>query len=486
MQSVGGLNRSDVINALKWSAAGKFAAQLLTWAMTLWVVRLLSPSDYGLMAMASIFIALLALMNEFGLSSAIIQRAEMPALLMRRAFGVVIVSNVACAAVLVLGAPLVASFFREPQLTSIVRVLSVQFVLSSWSVVPGAVLVRRLDFKNKTAVDVVAQLVTGVATVAVAYRGFGVWALVVGSLLGTLMKSVGYTLAARLVIRPSFSLRGVSDLLTYGGNIVMQRILWFIYTKADEFIIGRTLGGTPLGSYSVALHLASLPMQKMNELINQITLRTFAHLHSDGQSVSRTLLKTVRALSLGIFPLFFGISAVAPETVRLFLGAKWEPAILPLQLLPLVMPLRMLNTPLSETLNAVGRPDIVVVNQVLMVTLIPTAIYVGSHFGIPGVCVAWLVAFPIVFVISVIRGRSALGLGVRDLWSAVRSPASASLGMYAIVVVLRHNMVSGLAAPLVFLTLVASGVLVYGLLIRWFGWDQIIEARGMVASGIGK
>jgi O-antigen/teichoic acid export membrane protein len=210
-------------------------------------------------------------------------------------------------------------------------------------------------------------------------------------------------------------------------------VLWFFYSQADMFIAGKLLGKEALGFYSVAMHLASLPVQKISGVLNQVAFPAFAQIQRDPELISRHVLKAIRMLCFFAFPVLWGISSIAPELVRLVLGSKWEMAILPLQVLPAIMPLRMVSNFLPSAIDAVGRPDVSVKNLITASIVMPASFLIGGQWGIQGLCLAWVIAFPLVFLANLSRSLPAIQMRLAPFLMTMAKPALASAAMYGAV-----------------------------------------------------
>ena len=200
--------RSQVLSGFRWTATVRLLSQMITWAITLVVIRLLTPTDYGLLAMATVFIAFLSMFSEFGLGPAVVQKRDVDDELLRRVFGLVLVIHVSLTGMLVLGAPLIASFYAEPRVVPVVQVLALQFIIAAFSVVPDAQLQRRMEFRNRSLLDLSGAMVGSATTLTMAFMGAGVWALVTGSLLGALWRTIGINWLSPFVRWPDFWLKG--------------------------------------------------------------------------------------------------------------------------------------------------------------------------------------------------------------------------------------------------------------------------------------
>ncbi|WEN15366.1 lipopolysaccharide biosynthesis protein [Rhodanobacter sp. AS-Z3] len=447
---------------MKWLAGVRFAGQFIAWAITLVVIRILKPSDYGLMAIAEVLIGFAALFQELGLYSAMVQKRDLTERQVEQAFGFLIIANTGIYVLLFAMAPLLAAFFDDPRLTNIVRVLGIQFPLASIGVVQDAMLSRSMRFKQKSLATLAITLVNGITTLGFALAGAGVWALVYGSLAGSLIRPVALSLAARHWCRPRFSRAGMAEMLNFGGFITASGFIWYVYSQSDVFIIGKVLGKEILGFYSIAMQLASLPLQKIGETLNQVGLAAYSSIQHDMAAIRFHYLKVLRLLNFFGFPIFWGLSSIAPELVSVVLGARWERAVIPLQLLSLVMPLRLAGHS-GSPLSAIGKPQVGTLNHLIALILMPPAFLIGAYLdGLVGVSMAWVVMFPIVTLIRLRFSLRPLSLNNRDYFKTMAAPAAASAVMYIMVILARHTIVDHLASPAIGLAfLVATGAVVY-------------------------
>jgi O-antigen/teichoic acid export membrane protein len=281
---------------------------------------------------------------------------------------------------------------------------------------------------------------------------------------------------------PDFSLRGARSLVAFGGQLTATRALWFVYSQADIFIAGKLLGKELLGFYSVSMHLASLPVQKLSGVINQVAFPAFARSQDNPGAVSQYLLKALRVLGFVAFPVLWGISSIAPEIVAVLLGSKWEAAVMPLQVLPLVMPLSMVSPFLNTAFQGIGRGGVVFMNVLTACLVMPMAFWVGASWGLLGLCIAWVVGFPLVLIANLWRMLPLVALRLRDVLAAFAPAVLTSAGMYAAVSIARYLTADALGAPLRMALLIGVGVASYAALV-WTAnrtaVDEIAELFGL-------
>ncbi|MBA4141431.1 MAG: lipopolysaccharide biosynthesis protein [Nitrosospira sp.] len=453
--------REQAFSGFRWNASARLASQVITWAITLVVIRLLTPEDYGLLAMSTVFVMFFAAFSEFGLGAAVIQQADDDESLLPRVFGATLVIHFALAGVLVLAAPFIADFYGETRVTDVIRVLTLQFVLAAFAVIPNAQLQRRMEFRKRSLLDLSATVTASVTTLALAFAGVGVWALVAGTLVSQAWKTIGLNWISPFLRWPEFSVRGMRALLRFGGQVTASQLLWLFYTQIDMIICGRMLGKEATGFYAVAMHLASMPHQRVLGIINQVAFPTFSRMQYDVAKVGENVLLGTRILSFFAFPLMWGMSSIAPEIVEVILGPKWMPSVIPLQVLGLIMPLRMIANFLPSAIQGMGRSDIMLINSIYAAVILPVAFLIGVKWGLLGISLTWLIASPLLFTQAMLRSLPVLGLTLRQLLKAMMPALSAGFFMYIAVTATRYFFMEGQGGVLRLCVLIAVGALAY-------------------------
>jgi teichuronic acid exporter len=256
-------------------------------------------------------------------------------------------------------------------------------------------------------------------------------------------------------------------------------LVWFIYSQADAFIVGKFLGKHDLGVYSVSMDLASLPAARVSVILNQVVFPSLSKVKRDGGSVGPYLLKGMRSVSLVSFPVMWGISSVAPEIVRTLLGEKWMEASLPLALLCLIMPLRVLSPLLHAGLHAVGRPDVSFRITCITAFAMCSAFLFGTQFGLIGLSLAWLMVFPLAFLFNLLRSCKHIDLAAKAVAATLARPALACGLMYALVALTRNTLVWQSAVGSL-LTLIAVGAVAYLGFTFAFNREGLSEVRNLI------
>jgi len=420
----------QVLAALKWTSLAKLVGQVISWGVTLVVLRLLLPADYGLMAIVSMIITVLAGIAELGLGASLVQAPQLNRDDLGAVTGAVIVLNLSTGALVVLLAPLAAWFYAEPRLTLLIQCASLHFLLNALGTIPQAVAYREMNFRWLALIELAAVVTSGFATLGLAWNGYGVWALLLGSLLHNFIRSA---LLLRRMPRPIFRRQGLRRHVTFGGTFTAARLVAQVVYQSDIFIAGILLSQQAIGLYSVSLHLATLPMQKIMSVINQVTLPAVAKLQNDRERLRLRMIEATRLLTVFSLPVLWGMSAVAPEFVATIMGPKWAGAVFPLQAVSLVIPMRMLNIVYTTAALGVGIMWVNVVNTMASAIVLPLAFYIGGHWGVDGLALAWLVAIPCIFVFRLPKVLRTVDIHPSDLVACLRAPVVAGAVMYAAV-----------------------------------------------------
>ncbi|MEO8132500.1 MAG: lipopolysaccharide biosynthesis protein [Betaproteobacteria bacterium] len=469
------------ISALKWATAAKLVVQIASWAGTLVVVRLLTPDDYGLMAKISVVCSIAGAIAELGLGAAIVRSADIAYNDLRRIYGVSLLLGAGMTTAVAAAAPLLSRLFQEPGLTWPIAGASLQIVVVAAAIVPVAMATRNLSFRRLAKIEMVAGVFGIAAALLLALLGAGVWALVLGTLFGAITRSTALLLLGERVW-PLFSPRGIGEHLKFGLTLVGSRVSYFIVVQSDVLIGSAFLSTTEIGQYSVALQLASLPMAKAMGVINEITLPVVARQQGDLPSVRQTLLKSLGFISLIAFPALWGISTVAPELVLVLLGPKWLEAVPALAILPLVVPVRMLCSVMFTASLALGNRKLDLRNTIINFTLLPGGFFIGAHWGLVGLCSAWLVSVPLAYAFSVPAMLRFIGISARDVMVECGPPAVAAGVMYAAVASLRIVVGEQQPAIAALCMLSAAGAVVYLGVMALISPRHLVNARNFARS----
>lgn len=471
--------KRQVLDGVLWLTLVKVFGQVISWTITVYVIRILSPNDYGLMAMAGVYIGFIILFNEVGLSAAIVQKKDLSQEDRSNIFWAVLFINLTLYAFCFFSAPLVAAFYNEPRAADLIQVLSIAFIIRSLGLVSNQMLTREMLFNRQSQTELIGNATGAVATLGLAMEGFGVWSLVYGNIITEIVGNLLVFLFYPWKPEFSFSFSKVKNLIQFGSKVAGARLFWYLSTNMDLLIAGKILGKTQLGYYSIAAQLAVIPLEKMVSTISRVAFPAFSTVQDDPALLRRYYLKIVNVVAFASFPVCWGIFLVADSVVPLFLSDKWLPAILPLQILCTVTAFRaihMMNAPLEI---AVGRPGVTMRNFVIISSVLALSFFVGSTYGLEGLAYSWLV-YPVIFLITTSITLKLIGLSLATYFKELRHPFLGT-GFMVLTVLLLQKWVLinfGLAAHAV--GSVAFGVISYFSYYVLFNREMFSEARNLL------
>lgn len=412
-----------ILLGLRWTAASRFGSQLIAWAGTIFVMRTLAPQDYGLAAICTAVLSIISMAAEFGIGAGIVQAEKLGTAQLRSIFGASILFSFSGALIVIALSPALAWYFKAPEAALLIQVSAAQLFLAPLAALSDAHLRRELRFKGSSIIDFFVIFATTLGTVILAWRGAGVWSLIIGPLIGALMRVVLLNALVPLRIWPSFDLRPARGLIGFGFKVALSRIASYVFGQSDILIAGRILSKPMLGEYSVAMHLAMLPVSKAMAVVNQVTYPVIAQLNREGASMQPLLLGGLRLLAYAVMPALWGLAAISPWLIPALLGPNWSGAVLPLQIVALALPLRLLSVLLSSVIQGMGHAGLDLKNSMTGVILLPICFGVGAQFGATGLACAWLFGLPILVILNLTRSRAVLGIGLGAAMRALSMPA---------------------------------------------------------------
>lgn len=370
--------RKQATKGIFWSFVDQFASQGIGFVIGVILARKLLPSDYGLIGMLGIFIAVANSFINSGFGSALTQKKNRT----EKDFSTVFVFNLAVSLffyfLLFFTAPFIADFYDLPQLMTITRVCSINFVINALMIVPKTKLTINLNFKLQTNISIASGVFSGIVGVWMAYSGFGVWSLVIQGLVNVIVQAILFFYLVKW--RPSFifSKDSFRELFGFGSKMLISGLLDTVYNNVYSLVIGKKFSAADLGFYSRAQQLESLPAQNITAILQRVTFPIFCSIQDDDNRLITAYRKLIRMAAFIIFPTMFVLVLVAKPLVVLLLTDKWLPTVSLFQILcfsGMWYPIHAINL---NILQAKGRSDLflklevwkkVMVVLVLLITL---------------------------------------------------------------------------------------------------------------------
>lgn len=469
-QAVTDKQAMDAFSGVRWSALSKYGAQGIQLVVSIVLARLLAPEYFGLLGMAMVVTRFLKTFKNLGINAAIIQRKEIGDALISTLFWVNLVVCVLVAGGVAALAPGVARMYGDPRVAPIVAVLAINFVLAGFTMIPTALLNRQMAFDKLALREIGAAAVNGATSITLALLGWGVWALVWGTIAG----AVGRALFINLVcpFRPRFVLdrSGLRECLGFGLNLTGFNIFNSVSRNADNLIIGVFLGATPLGYYSLAYKLMLLPRNTVSRVVARVMFPKLSRLQDDDTRLAEMYLRANASIAFVTFPLMFGFAAIARPFVDVVLGAKWLSAVPLLSILAPLGAAQSIWSPVGQVFLAKGRGDWYFRWGAAGGLLFVTSFFAGLRWGVVGVASSYAVASLLWAPISWwIAFRLVDELTVGRLLARVGPYIALSCGMAAVVLLVRFGLESLSVSPsLVLAASIVTGMTFYGVgVVAW-------------------
>lgn len=443
-----------------WSTLTMLLARLVQTVTTLVLARLLLPADFGLIAVALIVINALSLFRDMGLNQALIHRRDSLGLAADTAFYMMPALGLLLATITFVSAPVAASLFGNPDATNIIRVLSACLFISSFGLVPATMLERELHFRRKALPDSLPVIGYCAAALIAAAYGMGVWSLVIGEIIRSLLIATVVWPFSPWRPRLRFSLPVARQLLAYGRHIVGAGIAIFLFTNADNAAISRWLGAEQLGLYVLAFTLGAMTLTQIAYSINRVLFPSFSSLQHDRQALAGSFSKTNACVSALFAPVTLVITILGPLFLRLLYGDKWEGSVTALQILAFYGFFRAAGGGAGEVLKSLGKPRLLALVTYAQLLLVLVLLYPAVRYGeIAGVAMLFTGATFIGALLATYLACRACGAPVIKIYGQILTPL-----LFAVVA----SLAARAGASLLFPEISWSGLMVSAVLLLIF------------------
>lgn len=454
-----------------WLLLQFVVTRVAQFAIMLILARLLLPSDLGVVALSSLVLAILGIFADLGTATALIQRQDR----VDAAADWVFLFNVGLGAfwygIVWSLAPWVALFFHEPRLELVLRLMGVSVFVVAVAVVPQAFVVRQLRVRTRLFIDIGGLAGNGVTSIALAVAGWGLWALVAGSVVGPLVQTLGFWRAAAW--RPRWPRRDrtlVRSIGGFGSAVSGQAGLVWIVNSVDNLLIGRWWKAADVGLYDLGVRVGTFP-STITTAASSIIYPLFCRLQGDRPRLQQAYLKVVELMSFVTFPIGVGIAASAPLVIPWLFGPQWSSAVGVVQAVSMYGVMASVGGVMAPLCNALGRPRTLLWYLAFAAATAVPAYLIAVPYGISAVAVSHLILVCLRFPLDVMIPSRLLGLSTRDFWRSVRTPALASLVMGAVVVAMTVTLPHwfGFDDSVNVVLLITVAITVYVLLVRTQG-----------------
>jgi len=445
------------------------------------LAHLLTKDAFGLVAVAVVAINYLSVVKDLGVGLALIQRREDVDEAANTVFTINLVLGLFLSAIVIPLAPLFAIYFKDPMVTPVLRWLGISFAINALGAVHVIWLMRELDYRRKFIPDMGGTIVKGVASIGMAYAGFGVWSLVYGQILGALASVILVWIVLPWRPRLSLNKRITGMLLKYGVSVTAGDIMGVFIDNFDYVIVGRLFGLVSLSIYTLAYRLPEMLLIGNLWVMAEVTFPAFSSIQDQPEEMRRGVLASIRLIQLIAVPISLGLLIAADPIVRVFFGEQWLDAIPVLRVLAIYAWVYSVGFHLGDVYKAIGRPDILLKLTLLTLIVIIPALLIGSNYGIIGIAWGHLVAVLIRRVVGLTVATRFVNITIIDLIKELKPSVLGAVVMTPItlsVLYLTMNLNPFLQLALV----VLSGAISYLSVLWWIEHDNLMSLMRVVGS----
>ena len=390
--------KNKAVRGVGWSFVDNIANSGITFLIGLVLARILTPAEYGVMAMVTIFIAISNSIVDSGFSNALIRKIKIERVDYNTVFYFNLVASLFLYLVLFFCAPAISVFFKEPILVDVMRIIGWILVINALAIIPRTILVRNVDFKTQTKVSFISSSLSGVIGIGMALTGFGVWSLVGQQLSRQLLNTIFLWFFCRWHPVMEFSFQSFKELFGFGSKLLLSGLLNTVYKDIYALVIGRCYSAADLGQYTRASQFNTIFSSNLTTVVQRVSYPVLSSIQNEEERLREAYRQVIKVTMLVTFACMLGLAAVAKPLLVLLIGEKWLPAVYFLQIIcfaGILYPLHAINL---NILQVKGRSDLFLKLEIIKKIIATVPIVIGIFWGIElmlwgSVCTSFIAFF---------------------------------------------------------------------------------------------
>ena len=374
--------KNRAVHGAKWSFIDNISNSGVTFLVGLILARLLTPAEYGIMAMIAIFIAVSNSIVDSGFSNALIRKVRIDRVDYNTVFVFNLIVSIVLYILLYTSAPAISLFFKEPVLTNVLRVIGLILIVNALGIIPRTILVRGIDFKTQTKVSIKSSVSSGLVGVGMAIMAIGVWSLVWQQLSRQILNSLFLWIFCKWIPRWEFSIKSFKEMFGFGYKLLLSGLLDTLYKNIYYVIIGRCYSPAQLGQYSRAEQFNMIFSSNLTSIVQRVSYPVLSSIQEEPERLREAYRQIIKTTMLVTFACMLGLAAVAKPLIIILIGEKWLPAVSFLQIIcfsGMLYPLHAINL---NILQVKGRSDLFLKLEIIKKTIAVFPILIGIFYGI--------------------------------------------------------------------------------------------------------
>ncbi len=428
--------KQKTITGTIWSFIDSFANQGIQFIAGIILARILSPREFGLIGMLTIFIALSQSFIDSGFTSALIRKQNCTQKDYSTVFYFNFVVSIIFYLILFFSANTISVFFKEPQLEILLQILGLGLIINSIGIIQRTILTKDIDFKMQTRVSVIASLLSGTIAIYMAYNGYGVWSLVILTLSRFGFASLLLWIWTKWKPQLIFSFESFKELFSFGSKLLLSGLLETAYRNIYYLIIGKYFSAVELGYYTRADQFQALPSQQLTGIFSRVSYPILSTIQNDLKKLKSAYIQMIRSTMFITFVLMLGMAAIAKPMILTLIGEQWLPAVIYLQMLCFVgmfYPLHALNL---NMLTVQGRSDLFLRLEIIKKLLGIPVIIIGIFYGIKIMILGMLVNSILAYFLNSYWSGKFIGYSsleqIKDILPSFILASFVAIGVYSV------------------------------------------------------
>lgn len=475
--------RKKTLTGVSWSFLDNILGSGITFIVGIILARILTPREFGLIGIISIFIAVFNSIVDSGFSNALIRKTNATQIDYNTAFIFNLILSVILFVGLFLLAPIVSAFFNEPQLVELTRAMSFILLINAFAIVQRTLLVKSIDFKTQTKISIIASVSSGIIGIGMAIMGFGVWCLVAQQISRQLLNTVFLWVFTKWFPSIEFSITSFKELFGFGWKLLVSGVIATIWNELYLIVIGKVYSPSILGQYSRAKQFTDIFASNLTSVIQRVSYPVLSSIQDDNERLKQAYKKVIKSTMFITFVLMLGLAAIAKPMVLVLIGDKWLPSVAFLQIIcfsAMLYPLHAINL---NMLQVKGRSDLFLILEIVKRTIAIGPILLGVFVGIDSML--WssvLVGFVAYYLNSFYSGKD-LNYGIMEQIKDILPSF-----LFAIIMALAVWLISFIdASPFIILPiqLVTGITIVFGIGEKT-KISEYVEIKGIISLIINK
>lgn len=430
------VTRKKIFSNVFWGFAERICAQLVSFIVSIIIARILEPEAYGTIALVIIFLDILQIFVDSGLGNALIQKKDADSLDYSTVFFTNVVICVILYIIMFVCAPLISKFYNNIQLIKIIRVISFSLIISGVKNVQFSYVSKNFLFKKFFFATIIGTLCAAVVGIFMAYKGFGVWALVAQSLTNSTIDTIILWVTVKWRPKIEFSVRRLRELYSYGWKILLTATINCFYNKIRELIIGKLYSPSELAYYNRGYSLSYLIVGNIDGAISNVILPSMANNQDDINKVKNLMIKMMTLTSFILVPCLLGVVAVADNLIEVLLTRKWIFIVPYLRVFCITFIFYPIFTGNLTVYKAIGRSDLYLKIEIVKKTVGFMLLCFSVKFGAMAIAYSFLITAIIEIFIDSYPNKKILGIGIFSQFGYLIKTYLSALLMWIIVYVI--------------------------------------------------